>query len=265
MRLRRNLAEMRGADFLLALGDQHQIDRQGDAGLFEGVQRGEERRLRPLLVRRTAPHDRAAESLLVDKSRLCRRRRPFAGIELLHIVHEIDAERARGADIVGGEDAGMSIRQDDFHLLKTRIARQRGHIFGALLHVEVLGGDRGIADPVLNARNRRILLGLGGCADRSAVVILCERRPRKQACGGQHAACQKRIAAIQFHHDFPPLFVQGRMICLRERPRQLTERGRFGQARSHGCPPVFSLFRTCRAGRRRPTRAEPAQPSVNRS
>ena len=49
-----DLPDVRRADLLLALGDQHEVDRQLPAGAADRVQRGEERRLRALLVDRAA-------------------------------------------------------------------------------------------------------------------------------------------------------------------------------------------------------------------
>ena len=62
-----DLAEVRRADLLLAFGDQHQVHRQLPAGAADGVQRGEERGLRTLLVHRAAADHDLAEAGLVDE------------------------------------------------------------------------------------------------------------------------------------------------------------------------------------------------------
>ena len=90
-----DLPDVRRADLLLALGDQHEVDRQLLAGAADRVQRGEERRLGSLLVHRAAADDHLAEARLVDDARLERRRRPLGRIELLDVVHEVEADRLR--------------------------------------------------------------------------------------------------------------------------------------------------------------------------
>ena len=88
-------AEVRRADLLLALAHQHEVDRQLLARRLERVQRGETRDLRSLLVGRAAADDHLADARLVDEPRLERRRAPLRGIELLDVVHEVEAERGR--------------------------------------------------------------------------------------------------------------------------------------------------------------------------
>src|SRR3546814_20391129 len=100
---------MRRFDLLLALADEHDVDGQLAPRGADRVERGEESRLGPLLVHRAAAHDRLPETGALDHLALERRRRPFGGIELLEVVHEIDAERARSADIERPEDAGMAV------------------------------------------------------------------------------------------------------------------------------------------------------------
>src|SRR5438045_1875437 len=92
-------------DLLFALAHEDDIHRRLLAGALERVQRGEECHLRALLVRCAAPDDDLAESWLVDEPRLERRRRPFARIELLDVVHEVDASRGWRAGLEGRERA----------------------------------------------------------------------------------------------------------------------------------------------------------------
>ena len=61
-----DLREVRRADLLLALGHQHEVDRQLPAGAVDGVERGEERGLRALLVHRAAADQHLAQAGLVD-------------------------------------------------------------------------------------------------------------------------------------------------------------------------------------------------------
>ena len=102
-----DVVEMGRADLLLALGEQDEVDRQALVRRLEGVQRGEEGALGPLLVDRAAAADRAAERVVEDPP-LERRRGPLGRIELLDVVHEIDADgalRARVQHAEHGRDA----------------------------------------------------------------------------------------------------------------------------------------------------------------
>src|SRR5689334_2713837 len=68
-----DLRKIRRADFLLALANEHQIDRQLLASGLECMQRGEERRLRSLLIGGSAPDHDFADARPVDDSTLERR------------------------------------------------------------------------------------------------------------------------------------------------------------------------------------------------
>ena len=73
------------------------------------VQRGEQRRLRPLLVDRAAADHHLADAGLVDDARLERRRAPLGRIELLDVVHEVEADGLRRAGIERGEHARLAV------------------------------------------------------------------------------------------------------------------------------------------------------------
>ena len=51
------------------------------------------------------------------------RRRPFGGIGLLDVVHEIKAHRAGRAGIQSGEDAGLAVGGDLGDLAEARLAQ----------------------------------------------------------------------------------------------------------------------------------------------
>ena len=163
------LADMRRADLLFAFGDQHQVHRHLLAGAADRVQRGEERRLRALLVDRAAADDHLAEAGLVDELRFERRRRPFGGVELLHVVHEVEADGLRRAGIERREHAGLAVGVDDLDLLESGIARELRHVLGAFARIAVLGGDRRQRDPVLQPLDR-FVVALGDLAlDRGGI------------------------------------------------------------------------------------------------
>src|SRR5207244_1498997 len=74
-----------------------------------GVQRGEERPFRTLLVYRPAAHYHLAESRFINESGFERRRRPLGGIRLLHVVHVVKTESARSTSVQRGENAGLAV------------------------------------------------------------------------------------------------------------------------------------------------------------
>jgi hypothetical protein len=134
---------MRRSNLFLALTNQHDIDGQLPAGGANGVQRRKEGRFRAFLVDGAAAHDRPAETGSVDNGRLERRRGPFRGIELLDVIHEIDAERTLGAGVQSSEDAGMTIGWHDLDMLEPGVCGQTRHKLCALGHIAVFGCDRG--------------------------------------------------------------------------------------------------------------------------
>jgi len=162
---------MRRADFFLALADQDNIDGQFPAGRADGVQGGEEGRFRAFLVDRAAAHDRLAETGPVDNRGFQWRGGPFGGVELLDVIHEIDAKRPFRACVQGGEDARVAIGRHDFDMLESGVFGEFCHILRAFGHIAVFGCDRGQCDPVLNPLDRGIASGFRGLADRGHVSV----------------------------------------------------------------------------------------------
>ena len=81
-------------------------------GAVDRMKGGQERGLRPLLVDRAAAHEHLAEPRLVHQRGLQWRRGPLGRIGLLHVVHEVDAERSRRARVQRREDAGLPVGGD---------------------------------------------------------------------------------------------------------------------------------------------------------
>ncbi len=147
--MRRDLSDVRRTDLLLAFGDEDEVDGDAAPGAADRVERGEEGRLRALLVHRAATHHDLSEAVLIDDPRLERRRRPLGGIGLLDVIHEVQRERLGRPGVEGREHRGMAIRVDALRHLEPRLARQLHHQRAALVHAAVLGSDRGMPDPVL--------------------------------------------------------------------------------------------------------------------
>jgi hypothetical protein len=150
-RIQCQLADVRRPDFLFTLGNQHQVHRQLLSCAANGMQGGQQRRLRSLLVHRAAPHHHLANAGFVDDLGLQRRRAPLGRIKLLYVIHEVQANRVFRTDIERGKHSRFAFRLDDLDLLETRFASQLGHVVGAFLRVQVFRGDGGERNPVLQA------------------------------------------------------------------------------------------------------------------
>jgi hypothetical protein len=166
LRLLRHLLEVRRADLLLALRHQHEVDGHLAAGAADGVQGGQEGGLGSLLVDGPAPHHRLAQARLVHDGRVPGRRRPLRGVDLLHVVHEVEADGARRARVQRGEDARMAVGRNLGHRLEARLAGEAHHHLAALGHPAVLRRDRRLLDPLLEALHALVVplhdLGLDG-------------------------------------------------------------------------------------------------------
>src|SRR5437870_124605 len=79
------------------------------------------------------------------------RRGPLAGIDLLHIVHEVQPEGLRGAGVEEREDARLPVGADAIRALEAGVAEQLDHQLYAFLAADVLRGDGGLVDPLLDA------------------------------------------------------------------------------------------------------------------
>lgn len=134
-----------------------QIDGQLLPRRFERVQGSQECCLRAFLVYGSAPDADLAESLLLHDARFQRRRRPLRGIELLHVVHEVDPDTGSRAGIEQAKDAWLAGCGDDLHIGEAGLARQLGHVFRPLRIVAVLGSDRRQRDPVLKRLDGSIM------------------------------------------------------------------------------------------------------------
>lgn len=121
---------------------------------------------------------------------------PFRGVELLHVVHEVDAQRRGGPRVERGEDARLAGRRHERHAVEAGVPGEPGHVFGALGVVEVLGRDRRQGDPVAQHLDRRVVLPGNVGDDRVAVGRGGEARSSTQGQGrGPRQARLKEVAA----------------------------------------------------------------------
>ena len=130
------------------------------------MQRGDQSRFRPLLVHCTAPHQHSTESGLVDKRRLERGRRPFRGIYLLHVVHEVQPVGPRSARIERGENAGLPIGWNFRNFVESRFTQIAHREIATLCHSAILGGDRRLPNPLLKPLHRCVTTLVGFGRDR---------------------------------------------------------------------------------------------------
>src|SRR5262249_10260479 len=126
-----HVVEMRRTDLFFTFADEDEVHRQFATRFAHRIERGEEGCFRTLLVGRAAADADFAKAGLVDQAAFERWGRPFLRIELLHVVHEVDAERFRRADVVGRIYAGGAAGRHDFGVLEARIERELLHIFRA--------------------------------------------------------------------------------------------------------------------------------------
>src|SRR6266404_657406 len=144
-----DLREMRGADFFFAFGDEYEIYRELAACAANGVKGGEESGFWTFLINGAAADDDLAESRLVDQRGVPRRRGPLGGIDLLDVVHEVEADGFGGAGVERGEDAGLAVGGDHGDLSEAGVAQHLHGELAAFVHTAVFGGDGGLANPGL--------------------------------------------------------------------------------------------------------------------
>src|SRR6266540_2713836 len=168
----------------------------------------------------------------VDQRGPPRRRGPLRRIRLLDVVHEIEAEGARRAGVERGEDAGLTVRRDLRDLAESRLPQQAHGEVAALGHAPVLGGDRRLPDPLLQALHRLVVAFLDLGEDRGEVGLMRPRGAGQRERGGGGGGALQEGSAIQAHERPPrsggpalrrPLdgavfYAPGRMFCRTAQP-----------------------------------------------
>jgi len=140
---------MRRGDFFLAFAHENQIDGQLFPAGLEREEGAQKRILRPLLVDGAAAHADGPQPFLIDEAAFQRRRTPFSGHELLHVVHEVDRKRRGRARVERAENAGLAGGGYEFDAGESGGLGQFRHVLRPLRIVAVLGGDRRQRNPVL--------------------------------------------------------------------------------------------------------------------
>ena len=73
------------------------------------------------------------------------------GIDLLHVIHEIDTDGARSAGVERGEDTGLAVGGNFRDAVEAGVAQHAHGEVAAFVHAAVLGGNRRLANPLLQA------------------------------------------------------------------------------------------------------------------
>ena len=153
-----DLAEMGRADFFFSFRHEDKVHRHFAAGGFHRMERFQEGRLRTFLIHRAAAdHDFAHARFIHDRG-LSRRRRPFLGIELFHVIHEIESDRFRRPGVKGRENARLAVGRDTFRTLKPSVLEELDHVIGAFRITAIFGRDRDLLDPILQPLDRFVVL-----------------------------------------------------------------------------------------------------------
>ena len=179
-----DLREVRRSDLLLPLAHEDEVHGELLARCLERMQRGEQGNLRSLGVGRTTSDNDGANAGPIDQPPLERRRRPLARIELLHVVHEVDAQRRIRAGIQRGEHPRLALGRDDLDALESGVARQPRHVLRALRVIQVFGGDRRQCDPVLQ-HLQGCGVARGNLSDNRGAIRVASLRPIRPVDNGK--------------------------------------------------------------------------------
>src|SRR5580704_13153788 len=96
------------ADLLFTFADENKVDGELLPCRLEGMKRTEKGSFRAFLVDGAATNAGFAQTSLFDETSFERRRRPLGGIELFHVVHEVDADPCGRAGVEETEDTGLA-------------------------------------------------------------------------------------------------------------------------------------------------------------
>src|SRR6185503_12766803 len=144
-RLRHDLMEVGGTNFLLTLRHKNKVYWKLSPCGADGMKCGEERCLRAFLVHRATADDHLAKPRLVNNRGIPRWRRPLRRIHLLDVVHEIHADGLTRSRVESCEDAGMTFGWNFGDDAETSVAQQAHHQIAAFTDAAILRGNRWLA------------------------------------------------------------------------------------------------------------------------
>ena len=197
-----NLREMRRTDFFFSFGHQHQVHRKLAPGATKRVQRGDERRLRAFLIHGAAADHALADVGFVDQGRLKWRRRPLGGIGLLHVIHEVQTDGARSAGVERGEDAGLAVGGNLGDVGESGVTQHAHGEVAAFVHAALLGGDRGLANPLLQTLHGFVVTLLDFFLDGGEIgVVGSERVAGESESGSAGGGSLEESASVHGRED----------------------------------------------------------------
>src|SRR5215475_5301835 len=169
-RLADDLWKVWRADFFLAFRNENKIHRNFFAGAANRVECGEEGCFRAFLVDGTATDQDFSDALAIHDGRIEWRRGPFLRVELLYVIHEIEANGFGSARVECGENAGVAVGRHLLDHAEAGLLEHVHHELAAFVHVAVFGGDAWKLDPVLEALDGFVVMLIDFGAYRSEVV-----------------------------------------------------------------------------------------------
>src|SRR5205814_373839 len=131
----------------------------------------------------------SAQAFLLDQASFKRRRGPLRGIELLDVIHEVNADGSGCTGIKSAKDPGLARCGHNFDRGKSRVTSELRHVLRTLRIIAALGGDRGESDPVLQPLDVFVVQLRYLAQHRLEVRIICSEGKLRQSSEG---ACSKR-------------------------------------------------------------------------
>src|SRR4051812_16911924 len=179
-----DLRKMWRANLLLPFCYEDKVYRGLALRRTNGVQRSKECRLWALLVDGSTTDNHFAESRLLDQSCVKRWRRPFGGIDLLHVIHEIETDGLGSARIQCRKYSRLPIGGNLSYLVEAGIAQHVHKQATAFLHSTIFSGDRRLTNPGLQSLNTLIVELPDLVPDGLEVGVLGLCRVWKRYAGG---------------------------------------------------------------------------------
>ena len=163
----------------------------------------QERRLRTFLVDRAPADDAPTQARLVHQGRVEGRRRPFRGIDLFDVIHEVDTDGSGSTGVERGEDTGLSVGGNFCNAVESGVAQHAHGEVAAFVHAAVLGGNRRLANPLLQTDHGFVVAFLDFFLDGAQVRagIGSERVAGKSKSGGAGGSGLKESASVHGRED----------------------------------------------------------------
>src|SRR6266700_7199292 len=122
------------------------------------MQRRDERRLGSFLVYSASSYEDGAKFWFFYQLRVPRRRRPLGRINLLYVVHEVEAERAGCARIERGENSGLAVGRNFGDFTKSGFAEETHREVAAFADTPILRRNGWLVNPLLQSLHRFVML-----------------------------------------------------------------------------------------------------------